>query len=580
MTLLSAFIKERTPLFNREMVEGLSYHRLNKGLEYIDSFIKYSTTGKTKTHLMYLGYRVVTPKEEYKLTVDGKKNKYMHDIAQSDLYVVEFRFKYTGIPEEKKVYMSFPFLSKGNTMFVSGAKFLISPVLADKVISIGDNIIFVNITTAKYNFKREFHVTYVNNLVTNNPIIKTELYRNQSSKMENTTKAVPTLIHYLLGVYGYDETMKKLLGFVPELKYGIPADNQNKVVIRSIGTPPKGYIKDKLAYRPTSICAIIDKKKNNENVEYIIGNLFYLLDNFPESITIEHINNPTIWRKLLGEIIHSGNYRLEYIMEKMNTHFKDLMSDLDFITSNKIRDVGYTANNVIELLVIILLNYNKWIMSSDRKTLYNTKAYETEIYALNILISDITKTVLDISKEELRINGEPLEAKDFNKIMDKTIKRRRIYRLRNDKLIVSSIEYSGDHLYPKNTAVITEQEANPINTSTEPDASTIERKKLIGSMITVGSILGLPKSNPTPVVRVNPYVTTEQFTNTVLPNPKYAALIHDLELKLTNCIDADTNIDISLLNSVDIDVEKDDVNDDEDDESILDDSESEGTFDD
>jgi hypothetical protein len=547
MSVLSDFIKERTPKFNKKMVEGLCYHQLNKTPQYLDDFIRYSTSGKTRTHLTYLGYRTLTPREEYRLTVDGKKTKYICDMALSDLYAVEFRFSYTGVAEEKKVFMYLPFLSKGNVINISGSKFLISPVLADKVVSVGDNVVFVNIRTAKYNFRRIFHVANVNGVMLPFPVIVTELYRNQSKRMENTTKASPTLLHYMLGVYGYSKTMQLLLGFVPAIMYGQPAHDSNKVVMKSSGSIPRGYIRDKSQYRPTNIHVVLEKEQNSEHAQYIVGNLFYLLDNFPESITLSNIDDPTIWKKLLGEIIHSGNHQISYIMEKMDTHFKDLLSDLDSITVNKVRDIGHVVGNMIDLIGVILCNYNTWIMSSEAKSLYYTKAYEVEIYALNKIISNITKCVLDISKEELRIGGAPIEPKDFNKIIDRYLKRKSIYALRNDKLIASSIEYAGDHLYPKHTSVIVEQEANPININKEPDASVAEKKRLSASMITVGSILGLTKKNPTPIVRMNPYVTTDPVTNTVLPHPVYGDLIERTGHMLDNLIGPDQCLDPSLL---------------------------------
>ena len=48
------------------MVEGFVYHRLNDAVSYLDNFIRYSCESKTSTHLKYLGYKELTPKEELK----------------------------------------------------------------------------------------------------------------------------------------------------------------------------------------------------------------------------------------------------------------------------------------------------------------------------------------------------------------------------------------------------------------------------------------------------------------------------------------------------------------------------------
>ena len=66
MKTLAQFIADKAPKFNKQMVEGICYHRLNSAIEYIDNFIKYSCCSKTNTHLKYLGYRELPPKEEIK----------------------------------------------------------------------------------------------------------------------------------------------------------------------------------------------------------------------------------------------------------------------------------------------------------------------------------------------------------------------------------------------------------------------------------------------------------------------------------------------------------------------------------
>ncbi|MCX2581676.1 hypothetical protein OQ641_27855, partial [Klebsiella pneumoniae] len=80
---------------------------------------------------------------------------------------------------------------------------------------------------------------------------------------------------------------------------------------------------------------------------------------------------------------------------------------------------------------------------------------------------------------------------------------------------MTSIEYSGDHLYFKNTAMVIQQESDFVNVQ-EVSMNTLEKKKMNTSMAAIGSILGLSKKNPIPVVRLNPYVNVDFDTGTVL----------------------------------------------------------------
>lgn len=532
MSTLASYISNITPAMTKEMVEGFSYHRLKSAVGYIDSYIRYSCVSKTKTHLEYLGYRRLSPKEEIK-SISG--SRLVYDIAENSIYPVEFVFHYGQEEEDRKYVIYIPYMSKGNLIKLSGNNFLVAPIIADKVISIGENIIFINIVTAKYNFERIIYSVKHNDVYKRMPIIVTRLYKNQSKKLTDTTLALPTVMHYLLAVYGYSETMKMLLGYVPKPVYSTENVDKTKYeVIGSVGLKPREYIRDKFNYPPTNISFIIEKDNFTEETTYVIGNVFYLIDNFPEFITIDELDNTFLWKKLMGEIIHSGNHQLSYIMEKIDAHFKDLASSFDSVTYQKLLDIGHTANNLVDLLLIIFKNFNNWILSTEVKSLYNNKSYECELYVLSRITSGITRAVLDISKEELRIDNAPLEPKIVKKILDKYLRPKSIFSLKKEILYVSSVNYSGDHLYPKNTSMVVEQESDPINITTNSN-SVSERKKITASMITIGSILGLPKKNPTPLIRLNPYVTIDSKSGTILPHPVHNHIV-DATSKLLNNI--------------------------------------------
>ena len=530
MRTLSSFIKEKSPQFNRELVEGFCYHRINNAINYIDNFIRYSCVSKTNTHLRYLGYKEVSPRDEIKFLFN-KTSKVVHDIAENDIYLVKFMFQYGDETEPREYFFYLPYLNKGNVIHLSGNKFLVMPVLSDKVVSIGDKIIFINILTAKYSFTRSYFSIIINDNYHRVPIINTELYKNQVKKLEDTTKANTTVMHYMLANYGYTKTMQMLLGFVPKPVYDY--SGKNKLIFKSTGNIPQGYIRNKQLYQPSIIKFIVDEEQYNEDVLYCLGNIFYILDNFPDSITIDELDNTTMWRRLLGEIIHSGNHGLAYLNEKISAHFNDLNSNFDTVTVSKLKDIDIEASTLMDLLSVIFKNFNNWIMNIETRSLYYNKTYEVESFVLSHLTSRITRIVLDINKEELRINGEKLESKTVEKIFKKYFVTRAIFSLKKEKQYVTSIEYSGDHLYFKNTSMVVQQESDFININ-NPDVNTSERKKIVASMSTVGSILGLSKKNPTPLIRANPYVNVDFKTGTILPHPFYNDIIEKTDRLLAN----------------------------------------------
>lgn len=553
MRTFAGMIQDNSPKFNLQVVEGLTYHRLKYALEYLDNFIRYSCESKTQTHLRYMGYKQLTPQEEMK-TIFNKTTKVVYDIAENDIYLVEFYFQYGDREDIIKHQFYIPFANKGNVIHFSGNRFLVMPTLADKVISVGDNGIFINIVTAKYNFNRFLYSVVVDGRFQSVTVVRTVLYMNPSKKVADTTKAHTTVIHYLLANYGYTKTCELLLGFVPQPVYDYEP-SVDKTVIQSCAVAPRGYIQDKQLYEPTKIKFVVDKDRYNEKVRYVLGNILYVIDHFPSAINIAEMDNIQIWRRLLAEIIHSGNHGLAYLHEKITTHYKDLGSAFNATTARKLADVGVECSNLMELLVVIFDKYNNWIMQADTKSLYHRKTLEVESFVLKDLTSAITKIVLDINKEELRINGGKLEDKTVDKIFKTFFKTRIIYMLKKESHYVTSVEYSGDHLYPKNTSAVNEQESNPTNIR-KKEKTVSEKKKLVASMATVGSILALSKSNPTPLAKINPYITVDPELGTVLPNPLWDDIIQKTDLLLENITEADA---IKVP-----DTETDDSADDED----------------
>ncbi len=568
MQTLANYIRNNTPKFNKALVEGFVFNRINKAINYIDNFIKYSCSSKTNTHLRYLGYKEVSPRDEIKFLFN-KTSKVIHDIAENDIYLVKFMFQYGDEEEVREHFFYLPYLNKGNIIHLSGNKFLVMPVLSDKVVSIGEKIIFINILTAKYSFTRSYFGIIVNDNYRRVPIINTELYKNQVKKLEDTTKANTTVMHYMLANYGYTKTMQLLLGFVPKPVYD--SNNSKKMIFKTTGNVPNGYIRNKQLYQPTNIKFIVDEKDYTEEVLYCIGNMFYILDNFPDSITIDELDNTSMWRRLLGEIIHSGNHGLAYLNEKISAHFNDLNSNFDTVTINKLKDIDIDTTNLMELLVVIFRNFNNWIMNVETRSLYYNKTYEVESFVLSHLTSRITRIVLDINKEELRVDGQKLDSKIIDKIFKKYFVTRAIFSLKKEKQYVTSIEYSGDHLYFKNTSMVVQQESDFININ-NPDVNTSERKKIVASMATVGSILGLSKKNPTPLIRANPYVNVDFKTGTILPHPDYNDIIENTDKLLANI---DLNEDIEDNDDYNPDVLEEmseDTTEDTSDEMDVDDS--------
>jgi len=509
------------------MVEGFCYHRLKNSENYINEFIRYTVNVKNVTKLKYLGYRRLLPQEEIRRVFGSSTaTRRFFDIAENYVYPIEILFQYGNEPEPRSYIIYLPYLRKGNIMKLNDTNFLISPVLADKVISIGDNIVFINIVTAKYNFERAVHSIVHDGRYEQVSIIHTKLYNKKDD--EKTSNALHTIMNYLLAIKGYEATAMEILGYVPKVVYSVTEEEMKEYsVLESVKLPPRRFMSDGGVYKPNHMKFLI--KKNDEKSTFFIGNILYLIDHFPTYVNAGDINDVFVWRRILGEIIHSNNKSFKYIKSRQDAHFKDITSAFDGITARKLQDVGYPASNLLELMVHIFNNFNKWLLAEEKHHLIDNKTYECELFALLNITSQINKAVLDIAKEEIKLEDPEaqLDEKQVDKALDR-IKARSIFNIKKEKLIASSAMSTGDHLYPKLTSLVVEQKSNPTNVKkSKAGKSNLRELKIEPSMAVVGNILGLPKKNPTPVVRLNPYVQVDNATGSILLTEEIHHILED-----------------------------------------------------
>lgn len=577
MSAFTDYVSSITPEFCKSLVEGLVYTRLKYAKEYIDDFIYYSINSKTNTNLRYLGSEELTPKEELSF-IFNKKSKITYDIVENDIALVKYLFQYGDEKEVRENYFYIPYANKGNTINLAGNKFLVMPTLANKVISIGQKAIFINIITAKYNFTRFHHAVLVNDSVELISIIEAPLYKNPAKNVSDTTKAKTTIIHYLLANYGLSKTLE-LLG-VEGARVVYDTDEKDVIVLSSTKERPKGYIEDPELYKPTRLKFVLNKNADISHAKYVIGNVFYVLDHFPERLTIGELDKPLIWSRLMGEIIHSGNHGVSYLNEKMLAHFEDLNSPFNPITSSKLKSIKIAANTLMELLRDIFLNFNVWTLTDSPRSIYDTRSYEVETFVLSGITSNITKLMLDINKEELRTPTGKLEKKEVDDIFKKHFKSRCIFMLRKARpFSVGGLEYPGDHLYFKNTAMIIHQESDAIDPNTS-DNDTAARRKLVATMSSVGSILSLNKKNPTPMIRANPYLHVHPFTGELILKPELKDILERTDKLLTNIGENDNVVDLEDSNpEVLMDDDFDEYEDDDFDYVDLDDDTIEENWD-
>ena len=531
--LFAQLCEQHTPKVNEHVMNGLACLYMRSAETYVDSVFR-SASASFPLGLEYLGYERCSPISEYEELTKIKNNKCVFDLAKSDIYLVKYNFAFNGEPIPGR-YIFLPYVNDAAIFSLGGAKYHITPVLSDKVISPGYDSVFVRLLRDKIIFKRCLHSLVINNVRENTYVVWAPIYRKprDNKKVPITTKANTCIAHYLFAKYGFTEVFKRYAGVVPDVgEAEINTDNypaDKWVICESSQVKPKTFMSD--FYTPTEIRLAIPIDKWNSNVKSLVVGFFYVVDHFPTRLKPAFLDNISLWMILLGHIIRSGAYGENKLYSNVQEHFTSLDDYVDTIIIEKLRECNYNITNFYDLLAMIISNFNNLILENGNAT---TSMFGKSLEVLYYMLYDITASIFNVNYRlgNLAVK-RTLTMSDVVMIFNRNMTPGSIFKLTSRKTIIESVSYSGDHKYPKITSKITEQESSPGATHSKSKRLVVGPDKHLDiSMIEAGSILYLSKSNPSPTNRINPFVMIDIATGTIIRNPKFNGLRDETEALL------------------------------------------------
>jgi hypothetical protein len=518
--ILASIIDNNVPKFNKNIVDGTANKVLKDSPKYLDKKIKNSLKSLNKNiDLTYMGYRRLTPKEEYEKLIVKKNSKSMiktvYDLAQNDLYSVEFIFNYMGRELRKPLQLLFS--RRGNITYISNTSYSIVPVLTDTVISPTPTNVFVRLDIDKIRVENTIRNFIVNEERVTGHIIYSRLVKvNTKQLIDKIGKPLTTLSLYLLGKYGMKKTMMK---YLKTDKYIITNGNVNDLredynVYESTKIKPNGSKIFLYEGHDIKICIHKSVKRNILLDNFIYG-VIYSLDVLPEHANecIEVVNENNIeneilyWRILLGRIAYYNNYTVDIMGNDIEDHFEVLNGYLDDDSRDRLLEIEIECDDFFDFLAVMLEKYNYWLLTSkehngDIKNRYVDYRY----YLMYPITSGFNKIILNINKRYLK---KQISYEEFNKIYGDELTHRKIYTLVKNKvlnlaLIVS--DYVGDIMYIKCTSFL-EDQSRGNGVKKDHKAKMPEANKVIkGDDMVLGSVLNFNKSSPSPNHRCNPFL--------------------------------------------------------------------------
>ncbi len=530
---MDRFLQERvvadTPRINPDIANGLATKHMSNVENYIDDVFR-AVSRDFPEGLQYAGFQRCTPAEEYAFATNKRSNKRTYDTARSDIFLIKCFFKFNGeLLPPRFIYL--PFVNDGSFINISGSRFTISPVISDKVISLGLSNVFVRLLRDKLTFERMPHNVIFNGSRETVQVVWSLIY-HKPQNMKNIKpliKANCSLVHYLLCKYGFTETFKKYGNCTPVVggreinSQTYPPDKW--VICESACIKPKS-VRDP-NYQPPDIRIAIKIQEFSPMVKNLVAGFFYVADYFPTRISPHFIDNTRLWIILMGHILFSGLIGEGKLYIDVSEHFSSLDEYIDSIMYKKLKEINQPCENIYDLFAVIIKNFNDWIIKARDEI---CSLYGKELNILYFVLMGITSSILKLHfKLKKAASKRPLTEKDICSTMQQILKPGTIYSINAQHAGVSTVSYSGDNKFFEITANLVLQKSSNRQTNSSNRASVTDpSKRLHISIPEVAGYLNITKSEPSGRNQINPHVMLDENSN-VVRDPAKIPLLDNIQ---------------------------------------------------
>jgi hypothetical protein len=528
-------IDENTPKLNPLIANGLVTEHIKRGEAYVNSVWRVAEES-FPPGLKYVGQRRLTPMEEFEqLTRKRNSSPRQYDVAPSDLYFMEFNFTYNNQPLDP-VYMRLPYVGDGGTMRISGSRYVISPVLADRVISIGRNSIFVRLLQIKLTFNRESYYYSTNDPSLSREIVQivwAKIWNGAVEKLprDDRVEANTTVAHYMFAKYGATETFMKFAGANPifgtEETVNEALFPQDEWIICSSAEIQQRSNKNRINIRSELKVAVL-KTEYTAMTKSLIAGLFYVIDNFTYRRNYLEVDNVNSWRIMLGILIFGKGRNEGALLSDINEHISSMDNYMDGIVVHLMARIGYECNDIYQLFSLILNRIDSWILDGDMRG--NSK-YDKELSILYTLYFDITSSIFRFYFElkKLQKKNSDLTAKKIQEVM-KTIKAGAIFALKNSHGEVSSDDFVGDNKALKTTLMVVPQSKTTKAPKQGDHVSLSDpSNQFHASFAEVQVLTAMTKASPSGETRLSPYLNLDD-SGLILRNEPLRDLIDHAQM--------------------------------------------------
>lgn len=538
---LVKFINSDAPQLNMDLANGLATVHLKHVGEYVDAIMRSAANGFPKG-MVYEGYRVYDPYEDYRACIKPRNKKRrtrvqgakssggrQYETAQTDFFMAEFGFSFNGEKLQKRpLYL--PFVGDGGSITISDTKWYISPVLADRVISIGVYQIFVRLLRDRLTFGRDQYACKKNGVREGGDLVHSRIYHKSKDKdNQASSNAKTSMVHYLFCKYGFTGAMVRYANAKPVVAHDFPEKDYPRDewdIYETLGIPPAKSMGRRRYqnYVPPTIKVAIRKEENNDEVKAMVLGFFYVVDHLPDQVHVEYVDRPEGWTGSMGYMLFSENYNRGKIEVHIQKHLSSLDDYADPIVIDNMRGIGIEIENIYDFFAIIAKDFGSWISNNQDKV---NSMYDKELSVLYFVLFDITKAIFNLFFALKANSKKVLTKNDVEKALMDCLKPGLIYSLSKSHGEITSISYSGDNKAFKATATLTPQTSTTKmgKKGSDRGAGNDPSKRLHPSVAEVGAVSAMTKADPTGRSRINHYMLLNETKDLIVRNPKFSDLL-------------------------------------------------------
>jgi hypothetical protein len=500
--------------------------------KYVD-LVFHAVSKEFPPEFKYHGSRRCTHMEEYKETIRKKTTKSTYDVARSDFYMMQYQFSFEG-EKLKPKYIYLPFVTDNCTMHISNGRYLVSPVLADRVITIGQDYIFVRLLRDKMTFERIQHNFRVDDARETVQVVWSNVYHKTAAikKLKNPLKIKSSLAHYLFCKYGFSETLRLFGHTTPVIgdhttidKNTYPEDKW--VICRSNQVPPRGS--GHTAWVAPTLRIAIPRHEFTTAVKNLVGGFFYVVDYFPEQFrNPEWVNDKQLWMMLMGQIIFSPLLSRGKLINDITTHIASLDDYIDSIMVQKFKEIEMPITDLYQLFALLVENFDTWLFENADKV---NSMYDKELNIIGFLLEMLTVLIVKMNFRLKAAAKKGLKKRDVEAALQ-AVKSGVLFGLVKSSGLLSTTSSPGDNKAFKLTTILIPQTASQKGMggndhSSQDDAS----HRLHVSVAEIGGYSNIPKSHPDGRGRLNPCVIVSD-TDQVMRHEDLRAVLDEVQTYL------------------------------------------------